>query len=187
MSQQIRDSRGVALRRDGGGDPWAQQHREKLGRDAYVRDGDQTHRVSLEIECGENRQFMEMAFDDYRNRGRLIRRCGTVARIDRKATVESAQRAMDYGDPTLAHMLSDCRADRQLQDGIGGRAFLVCGNGFSYTWIELDPNTGKELQRKESCKETNWVELYDELGITADRRRLEIWLMRGGIANGNAV
>jgi hypothetical protein len=186
VSQQIRDSRGVALRRDGAGDVWAQQHRQKLGRDAYVRDGDQSHRVSLEIECGENRLFMEMAFDSYKNRGRLIRRCGTVARVDRKATVEAAQRALDNGEPTIAHMLSDCRADREMQDGIGGRAFLVCGNGYPFTYIELDPFTGNELQRKECRKESSWVELYDELGMTEDRRRLEHWLLRGGIGNADA-
>jgi len=179
MDSQIRDGRGVAIRRNGSGDPWAEEHRRKLGNQWHLRDGDETHRLTLEIECSENRTFAEMCFDSYKNRGKLIRNCGTLCRVDRKATVEAAERDLQNGSPALAHLLSDCRRDRASQDGIGGRAFLVCGRGYPYVYLEVDVDTGEIVGRTDFEKDSSWIELYENLGLTRQRACLEHWLITG--------
>ena len=179
MDSQIRDSRGVAIRRDGRGDQWAAEHRRKLGNEWHLRDGDQTHRVTWEIECSEDRTFAEMCFDSYKNRGKLIRNCGTLCRVDRKATIEAAERDLEHGSPALAHLLSDCRRDRASQDGIGGRAFLVCGRGYPYVYVEVNVDTGEIVGRTVLEKDSSWIEMYESLGLARDRARLEHWLITG--------
>jgi len=186
MDSQIRDGRGVAIRRDGGGDHWAGEHRRKLGSEWHLRDGDQTHRVSLEIECSENRTFAEMCFDSVQNRGKLIRNCGTLCRVDRKVSVAAAERDLEYGSPALAHLLSDCRRDKSFQQGIGGRAFLVCGRGYPYTYIEVDVGNGKVIGKTIFEKDSSWITLYQNLGLTEERKRLEHWLITGEMLLNNS-
>jgi hypothetical protein len=174
---QVRDHSGVAIRRDGGGDSWANGHR-LLGSGWNMRDGDEVHRVILEIERCENTVFREMFFDSYANRGRLIRRCGTLSRVDRKKSVQWAERQIRSGEPAMAHMLQECRNDKKCQGGIGGRAFLVCGEDYPYIYIELDPSSGKEIRREELHDESCWSELYASLGLDKERIALEAWLRK---------
>jgi len=172
---QIRDNAGVAVRRDGGGDSWANGHR-LLGSGWNMRDGDEIHRVILEIERCENTVFREMCFDSHSNRGRLVRRCGTLSRVDRKKSVQWAERQMRSGDPSLAHLLQECRNDRACQGGIGGRAFLACGEDYPFVYIELDPFDGSEVRREELTDESCWADLYRSFGLHKEKDALERWL-----------
>lgn len=177
---QIRDRSGVAKRRDGRGDPWANGHR-LLGSGWNMRDGDEVHRVTFEIERCENTVFREIGFDSYSNRGRLIRRCGTVARVDRKKSVRWAEDQIASGDPALAHMLQECRNDKACQGGIGGRAILVCGEDYPYVYIELDPFDGKEIQRGQLLDASGWSDFYSSFGLAKERICLENWLRSAAI------
>ncbi|NQW46614.1 MAG: hypothetical protein HQ464_02475 [Planctomycetes bacterium] len=172
---QIRDRSGVPIRRDGRGDPWGNGHR-RLGSGWPMRDGDEVHKVTFEIERCENTVFREMGFDSYSNRGRLVRKCGTVARVDRKKSVGWAESQIRNCDPALAHMLQECRNDRACQGGIGGRAILVCGEDYPYVYIELDPFDGSEIQRGELAAELSWTDFYKSFGLAKERASLENWL-----------
>lgn len=173
---QVRDSSGVAIRRDGKGDTWAMGHR-RLGKGWNMRDGDEVHRCTWEIEHRENMHFSDMVFDSYSNRGRLIRKCATLCRTDRKATVELAEREIESGAVCIAHLLQECRNDKRCQGGRGGRAFIVCGDDYPYTYIELDPITGLETRRDVLSSQLDWHSLYERLGLAAEKQQLEKWLL----------
>jgi hypothetical protein len=176
MDFQIRDHNGVAIRRDGKGDFWANEHRRKLGNKWHMRDSDETHRCSWEIQSGENLVYSEMVFDSYQNRGKLIRRCATLCRYERKKTISVAERAIQNGDVGLAHLCQECRNDKACQSGLGGRLFLICGDSYPLTYIEIDPETGCELGRS-LMHESNWHELYRDTGLDKGRHELERWLL----------
>lgn len=173
---QVRDSSGVAIRRDGKGDKWANDHR-KLGKGWNMRDSDETHRCVWEIEHQENRHWVDMVFDNIRNRGKLVRRCGTLCRSDRKSSVGRAEKEIEVGAVGIAHMLQECRNDKRCQGGHGGRAFLVCGEDYPYTYIELDPSTGHEARRDLLRSQFDWHGLYERLGLAAEKQQLEKWLL----------
>ena len=175
MDWQIRAPNGVAIRRDGKGDPWANDHRG-LGQGWNMRDEDEIHRCIWEIDRRENDRFLEMDFDPIENKGNLIRRCGTLCRADRKASVLRAEDEIKAGSVAIAHMLQECRNDRAMQAGIGGRAFLVCGTDYPYTYIELDPFTGDEVRRELLLSRFGWHELYEKLGLESEKSKLQKWL-----------
>jgi hypothetical protein len=175
MDWQIRTPNGVAIRRDGKGDSWANDHR-RLGQGWNMRDEDETHRCVWEIDRRENGRFLEIVFDSFENRGKLIRKCGTLCRVDRKASVGRAEQEIEAGAVTIAHMLQECRNDRAMQDGIGGRAFLACGKNYPYTYIELDPFSGKELRREILPDKSGWHDLYKMLDLVSEKDNLERWL-----------
>lgn len=183
MDWQIRNSGGVAIRRDGKGDPWAMDHR-RLGRGWNMRDGDEIHRCTWEIEHRENMHFSDMVFDSYANRGKLIRRCATLCRTDRKASVEIAEREIESGAVCIAHLLQECRNDKLCQGGHGGRAFIVCGDDYPYIYIELDPETGMEMRREPLLNELAWHDLYKRLGLDVQKNQLEQWLLGSCLVEG---
>jgi hypothetical protein len=176
MDWQKRTPNGVAIRRDGKGDSWANDHRS-LGQGWNMRDEDETHRCVWEIDRRENLRFLEMNFDSYENKGKLIRKCGTLCRVDRKATVWRAEKEIDSGAVSIAHMLQECRNDRAMQGGIGGRAFLACGKNYPYTYIELDPFSGEELRREILADSSGWHDLYERLGLESEKSKLQRWLL----------
>lgn len=176
---EYRNSNGVLVRRDGGGDFWAQQHRTKLPRCWYLNDNDQIHRAIFEVENRENLTFSEVVFDSYANRGKVIRSCATICRIDRKKSVEVAMDDLKNGKPALVSLLQDCRNDRACQGGHGGRCFLVCGVVYPFTYLEINVDTGQVAQEGKLEKESSWAELYEQLGITSERLALEKWLQCG--------
>jgi len=176
MDWQIRNAGGVAIRRDGKGDPWAMDHR-RLGRGWNMRDGDEIHRCIWEIEHCEDTRFSDMVFDAYANRGKLIRKCATLCRTDRKASIERAEQEIKSGAVCIAHLLQECRNDKRCQGGHGGRAFIVCGEGYPYTYIELDTETGIETRREPLLNERAWHDLYRILGLDVEKTQLEQWLL----------
>lgn len=174
----------VRVRMDGGGDTWAGQHRHKLPACWYLSDADQTHRQILEIENRENRTFAVSVLDDYSNRGKIVRRVATLCRIDRKKTADVARRELETGKAALVALLNDCRNDRAMQGGLGGRCFLVCGTGYPFVYIEIDPFSGQEIQEVTFEKDSDWHELYDSLGLVSERLQLERWLATGDATDG---
>ena len=182
MDSQIRDRRGVAIRRDGRGDRWAKEHRNNLGKEWYMRDADEIHRCSWEIDRRENNHFVEMVFDSVRNKGKLIRSCGTLLRCERKASVQLAEDEIKNGSVCIAHLLQECRNDRAMQNGLGGRAFLVCGESYPFTYIELDPETGNELRRVVVASAADWITVYRQLGLEREKIALEQFCLKSSAA-----
>ena len=142
-----------------------------------MRDGDEIHRCIWEIEHCEDTRFSDMVFDAYANRGKLIRKCATLCRTDRKASVEVAERQIKSGAVCIAHLLQECRNDKRCQGDHGGRAFIVCGDDYPYIYIELDTDTGMEIRREQLLNELAWHDLYRRLGLDVEKNQLEQWLL----------
>jgi len=84
-----RDQRGVKTRYDGGGDAWAEAHRN-LGTSFNMQDLDALFGFVAFGVNGAEKLFLEYQPDDYKNRKQIIRRFAAVAMFDRKNSIKTA-------------------------------------------------------------------------------------------------
>jgi hypothetical protein len=176
MDFQTRDQNGVAIRRDGGGDAWANMHRDNAGRGAYLTDIDRTVRLVVEQECAEDRVFDEYVCDPFANRDSFQRNFAVLARLDRKRIIEVAEKEIRRQSLSLKKNCHDCRVFRERQGGLGGRFFYVCGEDPPFTYIEVDIFSGEKILVALVDAE-NWIPVLTSAGMEDERKNLERWLL----------
>jgi hypothetical protein len=176
MDFQVRGTNGVAVRRDGSGDAWANMHRDRAGRGAYLTDIDRTVRVVVEQECVEDIAFDEYVCDPFENKDSFQRNFAVLARIDRKRNVTIAENEIRRQSLSLKKNCHDCRVFRERQGGLGGRFFYVCGEDPPFTYIEVSIFSGEKILDVVVDADT-WIPVLTAAGMEDERRKLERWLL----------
>lgn len=167
------NERGNKVRRDGGGDPWADEHRTKLDK-CYMADVDYIVSLTLTGVDSEDKSFHEFATKRGSFKPSRKRKHATVAIFDRAATKEIA-----LGDKkafTLSQHLDLCERLGEVQP-VAPKFFFVCGHRNAPSWlvIEMDIYTGEELQER-TLSSTDWEQDWRELGLLKQRATLQNWL-----------
>ena len=159
----------VKPRFDGQGDPWADSHREGLGRGFNMNDVDGfIGLIGFAANTGD-RLFIEYVPDDYANRGQAIRTYSTVALFDRKASLACA---MGEGNSvSLACYLDLCRRLAVTQARPPKFFFVVGRDAPPWDIVQIDIETGMKLSTQ-TLSGMNWQEVWRAAGLTELRDTL---------------
>jgi hypothetical protein len=164
------DANGVRLRVDGKGDGWAEAHRN-LGPTFNMQDIDALFGIMAFGVNGMERVFAEYVPDDYRNRGRMIRKFSVVALFDRKSSTS----AIDCSDVSCAFYLFLCRALATQQSKPPRFFYVVGGKGPPWLLREVNIETGEasdlEHVLSDTTQETQRA-VWDAIGLTTLRQEL---------------
>lgn len=170
-----RDQRGVKLRYDGGGDAWAEAHRE-LGTSFNMQDLDALFGFVAFGVNGAEKLFLEYQPDDYKNRKQIIRRFAAVAMFDRKNSIKAAFNENNF--ISTANYLWQCRTFAQCQP-LKPKFFYVIGSQKPpWEMIELDIDTGDSKGQHiiQTTQNEEWRALWDRIGLSSLRRALREWI-----------
>jgi len=161
-----RNRSGIKERLNGAGDAWANQHRESLGSNFYIQDVDAMFGTFVFGHNTGERLFLEYVPDSYKNRYNKVREFGVVAIFDRKSSRNAA--FGNHNRVSMSLYLWICRSLGKMQ-GVNPKFFFVIG-GQSPPWemIEIDIDTGEELQTTE-VDTSSWQPIWEALGLARMR------------------
>jgi hypothetical protein len=162
-----RDADGVRVRRDGGGDPWAKEHRTALGRTFNMNDFDAFMGHLSFAKNATDELFAEYVPDRFENNGELIRGFATIALFDRK----KSEQATLSSSVSTAYYLWMCRVISKAQP-FPPMFFFVVGHSNSYELIRLDIWSAQETGRFSLSAGSNWRAIWEQAGLIALRQRL---------------
>jgi hypothetical protein len=174
-----RNTNGVKVRADGGGDGWANAHRHNLPHNIYFNDLDCVFGFCAFGHNTANALFYEYVPDAYRNRKSAIRRFGYVALFDRKKTMDAAFNCTDpHAKVSLASYLHMCRVLSGAQP-VPARFFYVVGaNTPPWDMVEIDTQSGERTGGDVVIGQNTaveWNTVWGVLGLLEAREQLRVW------------
>ena len=121
-----------------------------------------------------DRLFLEYVPDNYENRTSMIREFALIAMFDRKSNEQCAYNTRNI--LSRAFYLWTCRTLSAKQP-IPAR-FFYCFGGQEPPWrlVELDINTGFNTRNSVVLDGKNWLEVWQQLGLSQLRSDLAKWL-----------
>jgi len=171
----VRNRLGVKERLNGAGDAWANQHRESLGSHFYLQDVDAMFGTIVFGHNTGERLFLEYVPDSYENRQEKVREFGVVALFDRKSSRDAA--FGNHNRVSMALYLWMCRSLSKIQGISRSPKFFFVIGGQSPPWqmIEIDIDTGEELQMTE-INTSSWRSTWQAFGLMRLRDEIARWI-----------
>ena len=166
-------SNGVKRRHDGGGDAWANAHRQ-LPSSVFLQDIDSFFGSLFFGKHCEEELFVEYEPDHFRNASSWIREFGVVALFDRKSTSSAAH--ADSNNVSTAWYLWLCRSFAEKQPVAPKFFFVIGGQQPPWTLLEIDIYTGLKNSSTIIDENDNWLQLFPKLGLIDLRNTLRDWV-----------